>query len=57
MEIALALAGLYIVIAIVVGFRIVMDKSVDTSTGFVLLAVGASIVWPIVLTIYLVDKN
>ena len=57
MEIALALAGLYIVIAIVVGFRIVMDKSVDTSTGFVLLAVRASIVWPIVLTIYLVDKN
>ena len=57
MEISLALVGLYIVIAIVVGFRIVMDKSVDTSTGFVLLAVGAAIVWPIVLTIYLLDKN
>ncbi len=57
MEIALALAGLYFVIAIVVVFRILMDKSIDTSTGFVLLAVGAAIVWPIVLTIYLVDKN
>jgi hypothetical protein len=57
MEIALFTVALYLGIAIVVGFRILMDKSIDNSTGFVFLAIGASILWPIVLTIYLVDKN
>ena len=47
----------YLAVATFIFFRLLYDSSVDNSIGFSFLALGAGILWPIVLFLYFKDNK
>ena len=56
MELIVFSAG-YLAVAAIIFFRLLSDSSVDNSLGFGFLALGAGILWPIVLFLYYRDTK
>jgi hypothetical protein len=47
----------YLAVATILFFRLLTDRSVDNSLSFGFLALGAGILWPIVLFLYYKDSK
>jgi hypothetical protein len=56
MELIVFSAG-YLAVATIIFFRLLADRSVDNTLAFGFLALGAGILWPIVLFLYYRDSK